>query len=176
MSHRSASKCWAVSMPARCAAQLDRFPPVCVTAVRCCVKSWCSALSAAAAHYHLSVKEPGVPNRLQKCSDDAAGSAGHRPSLCQAFLNAPPTPEPVVVLAAQTAYTPLKVGCVRTLCVVRKTRSFCTLYHPTARPNIHRKCLLSANHLRHSSSPFRLNTTTNMATGTMHTITAGWAA
>jgi hypothetical protein len=34
-----------------------------------------------------------------------------------AFLNAPPTPEPVVVLAAQTAYTPLKVGCVRTLCV-----------------------------------------------------------
>lgn len=41
--------------------------------------------------------------------------------IVSAFLNAPPTPEPVVVLAAQTAYTPLKVGCVYILCASETT-------------------------------------------------------
>jgi hypothetical protein len=35
--------------------------------------------------------------------------------IVSAFLNAPPTPDPVAVLAAQSAYTPLKVGCVLSL-------------------------------------------------------------
>ena len=36
--------------------------------------------------------------------------------IVSAFLNAPPTPDPVVVLAAQSSYTPLKVGCAMSLC------------------------------------------------------------
>lgn len=95
--------------------------------------------------------------------------------IVSAFFNAPPTPDPVAVLAAQSSYTPLKVGCVMSLC------------HPKGAPCA--SCCAALLHIEHQEVvparylmlvwtclSFRWSTATTTARGTTRTTTAGCAA